>query len=209
MNIISNVKDMSVYQIITSLPRIFWFSLLHASCIYPILYTFTAYGPFYLQENFSSIKNTNDAGNAISLLYLAIAFAPISGMIIDRLGNRVLVQLLASINILIMFLILKYIPWVNPLLCLFYMGLLFSITESNILAIISYTVPQDRLGTAYGLFSWCCSIMLVIEPMVVGYLKQTTNSFELSIWLYISLVILSIIFIYIVLVIKKSQKLVL
>ena len=204
----TNIKDMSVYQIITSLPRIFWFSLLHAACIYPILYTFTAYGPFYLQESFKSIQTIEDAGNAISLLYFAIAFSPLSGMVIDRIGHRVWVQLVASINILIMFLILKYVPWVNPLLCLFYMGLLFSITESNILAIISYTVPPDRLGTAYGLFAWCSSIMLVIEPLVVGYMKQTTNSFALSIWLYIDLVILSVIFMAIVLIMQTQLKLI-
>jgi MFS family permease len=125
-----------------------------------------------------------EAGNGIGLLYLGIVFAPVSGWIIDRVGHRIEIQFMSTLAILALFLILKYDTAINPYYLLFSLGILFSVTESNSLALISYIVPDYILGTAYGLSACGISVTLLLEPALVGYLRESTGSFESSIWLF-------------------------
>jgi len=167
----------------------FWLLFLHTSCMSPILYTFTAFGPLYLQDNFATLQSSESAGDGISLLYLGIAFAPLSGFLIDRIGYRVVIQLVANLLILFLFVALKYMSSINPYYALFAVGLCFSVTEANSLAMVSYVVPSEKLGEAYGITACGVSIALLFEPALVGYLRDVTGSFEASIWLFLFLIL--------------------
>lgn len=174
------------YHILQKFPVLFWLILLHVSLVSPILYTFTAFGPMYLQETFAASLNAMEAGNAISLLYMSIVAAPFTGMVIDYIGHRSWVQFFASLNIPIIFLLLIY-DILDPSVCMVWMGFVFSITESNGLALISLVVPTELMGTAFGILGCCISLALLIEPAAVGWIRQSTGSFALSIWIFFSL----------------------
>jgi MFS family permease len=169
-------------------PLLFWLLFLHISLMSPILYTFTAFGPLYLQDGFASLRTSEAAGGAISLLYMGIAFAPLSGFIIDRLGHRALVQLIGNLSILVLFLLLKYAPTINPYYALLVVGLSFSVTEANGLAMISLIAPTEKLGEAYGIIGCGVSVALLFEPALVGYLRDLTGSFAASVWLFLTLI---------------------
>ncbi len=175
--------------VLKKFPTIFWLLLLHISLVSPILYTFTAFGPMYLQETFPSTSTATEAGDAISLLYMSIVAAPFTGMIIDYIGYRSYVQFFASCNIPFLFILLTY-GWLNPKVCMIWMGVIFSITESNGMALISLTVPSELTGTAFGLYACCISIALLLEPASVGYIREWTGSFALSIWIFTGLTFL-------------------
>jgi MFS family permease len=174
------------YATLSKFPALFWLILLHISLVSPILYTFTAFGPMYLQETFASSLDTLEAANAISLLYMSIVAAPFTGMIIDYVGYRSWIQCFASFNIPFIFLLLIF-DLANPNLCMIWMGLIFSITESNGMAMISLVVPTELTGTAFGILGCCISIALLVEPAAVGWIRQTTGSFTLSIWIFFAL----------------------
>lgn len=163
----------------------FWILLLHIFFTSPILYTFTAFGPLYLQETFELTKSPEAAGNATSLLYLAIGLAPIIGVIIDRIGHRSLIQAIASFLLPFLFLLLATKQSINPYYCFFLIGFVYSITESNGLALISIVVPSKSHGTAYGLLGCSISYALIIEPYVIGRLREITGSFSISIWIFV------------------------
>ena len=167
--------------------------------------TFTAFGSLYRLDNFPSIQSIEEAGTVISLLYLGIVFSPLAGFIIERTGHRILIQLIATCNILLLFLILIYIPNINQYLCFGYLGILFSITESNYLAVIACIVPEDLVGTAYGLFGCIISFAFLIAPATVGYLRETTGSFTQRIWKFVISIIISAILCCLLLI--YSQKL--
>ena len=169
-------------------PLLFWLTTFHVALVSPILYTFTAFGPLYLLDNFPCFQSEEQAGDAISLLYLGIVLAPLTGMAIDRIGHRVLVQLFAVANILLLLIALKCYPSIDPYSCLFYMGFMFSVTESNSLAIVSYVIPREKLGTAYGIGACFISVALLVEPTVVGYLRAQSGSFASSLSMFIALV---------------------
>jgi hypothetical protein len=170
-------------EILCEFSILFWLLLLHVGLTSPILYTFTAFGPLYLQENFESTRTAEAAGDAISLLYMAIVAAPFVGMVIDRVGHRSLFQLAAAANIPVIFLLLTY-KVIEPTWCLFWMGLCYSVTEANSLALISLIVPPAKQGAAFGLLGCSISLALLVEPWAVGYLRQTTGTFTVSIWIF-------------------------
>jgi hypothetical protein len=144
-----------------SFTPLFWLHLAHIGFTSPILYTFTAFGPVYLQENFASTRSPEAAGNVISLLYLSIVAAPLMGLLVDRLGNRILIQFIAAANIPVIFVFLAY-EVLAPSTCLIWMGLIYSITEANATAIISLIVPSKRQGSAFGLYGCAISFALLI-----------------------------------------------
>ncbi len=100
---------------------IFWLQLGHVGLTSPVLWTFTAFGPLYLQESFPDTMSTQEAGDAISFLYLSILASPVMGILIDRIGKRALVQFVASsfIPLILVALVL------GELLFFFYTCLLF------------------------------------------------------------------------------------
>lgn len=180
----SGIKD-----VLGSFSFLFWLVLIHIGLMSPILYTFTAFGPLYLMENFDSTQSLEQAGDAISLLYMAIVAAPIAGMIIDRVGHRSLIQFIASANIPVIFLLLTY-KVLPPSPCLLWMGLMYSITEANGLALISLIVPPESQGTAFGLCGCFISLALLVEPAAVGTLREWSGAFTSSIWVFTSMTVL-------------------
>lgn len=181
---VTNEKSFWIKDLFYSLPLQFWLLWLHIGLMSPILYTFTAFGPLYLQENFESTATLREAGDCISLLYLSIFFAPITGLVIDYVSPyRTMIQTIASFNIPIIFIILTY-KLLSPKVCMLWMGFIFSITESNSFAILSITVSSDRLGTAFGLVGCAVSIALLFEPLIVGTLKELTGKFTITIWMF-------------------------
>lgn len=182
--------EQSVWQqsvdTLAKFPVLFWLIILHISLVSPILYTFTAFGPMYLQETFGSSLTTTEAGTAISLLYMSIVAAPFTGMAIDYIGYRSWVQFFASANIPIIFLLLIY-EVLDPSICMIWMGLIFSVTESNGVVLVSLVVPTELTGTAFGIYACCISFALLLEPATVGWIRQSTGSFSLSIWIFFSL----------------------
>jgi hypothetical protein len=183
----NSTQNRNPFAVLREFPFLFWLLMVHIMLISPILYTFTAFGPMYLQETFPShIHSGVEAGSAISLLYMFIVTAPITGMIVDHIGHRSYVQLVASSSIPLLFILLTF-DWVDPKVCLGLMGIFFSVTKSNALALISMTVPSHLTATGFGLYSCFMSIALFIEPAAVGWIRERTGSFAWSIWIFISL----------------------
>jgi MFS family permease len=174
------------WYVLTRFPTLFWLLLIHIGLVSPILYTFTAFGPMYLQETFPSTATATEAGNAISLLYMSIVAAPFTGIVIDWIGYRAQIQFFASCNIPILFFLLTY-DLLNPNVCMIWMGIIFSITESNGMALVSLVVPMELTGTAYGIYACCISIALLVEPAAVGWIREQTGSFAWSIWIFFGL----------------------
>jgi MFS family permease len=192
----SKKTSSSIFGVLFEFPLLFYILLLHISLVSPILYTFTAFGPMYLQQTFPSCSSPTVAGNAISLLYMSIVAAPFTGIVIDYYGYRSYVQFVASCNIPLIFMLLHY-GYLDPNLAMCWMGVIYSITESNSFALIALIVPQELTGTAFGILGCCISIALLVEPAAVGVIFQYTGSFKISIWIFFYLTLIGSIFAFI------------
>jgi MFS-type transporter involved in bile tolerance (Atg22 family) len=109
-----------------------------------------------------------------------------TGMLVDMVGYRSYVQFFASCNIPVLFLLLTY-GMISPNIAMIAMGVIFSITESNGMALISLVVPSELTGTAYGLYACSISFALLLEPVAVGSIREMTGSFAWSIWIFFGL----------------------
>lgn len=102
--------------------------LIHSGLLSPLLYTFTAFGPLFLQEKYG--YDSTDAGRVTSYLYAAILMSPVFGYLVDRFGHRSLVQIIVSALIVPCFGALHFTTW-SPAVIFILLGLCFSITEAN------------------------------------------------------------------------------
>lgn len=194
----------SIFSVLFEFPLLFYMLLLHISLVSPILYTFTAFGPMYLQQTFPSCASPTVAGNAISLLYMSIVAAPFTGIVIDYYGYRSYVQFVASCNIPLIFILLHH-GYLDPNIAMLWMGIIYSITESNGFALIALIVPQELTGTAFGILGCCISIALLIEPAAVGMIFQYTGSFKISIWIFFYLTLIGSVFAFIMILYDRMH----
>ncbi|KAJ1454780.1 major facilitator superfamily domain-containing protein [Pelagophyceae sp. CCMP2097] len=163
--------------------RVFWVILVQIAFTTPVLYTFTAFGAAYLDEDFPNVERGADA---VTVLYLAIATAPLAGAIVDRTGRRALVQCAATAQIPLALAALA-LRLLRPSVCLGWMGVSYAFSEPNSLALVALAVEPEWQGTAFGLEGCAISAALLIEPLVVGAMRDATASFQASIWLFVAL----------------------
>ena len=107
-------------------------------------------------------------------------------MIIDKIGNRSLIQFIASSNVPLIFILMSN-STISPTWGLVWMGLVYSITESNGFALVSMIVPTEVQGSAFGLIGCSISFALLIEPAFVGLLREKSGGFDSSIWVFVVL----------------------
>lgn len=195
----------TMMQTLQSFPLIFWLIMVQEGLLTgPILYTFTAFGPLYLQENFEATRDARAAGNATSLLYVAIVAAPLTGAAIDRLGHRSLIQFAAAAVVPLVFTALAF-QLLQPAVCMLALGLAYSVAESNALAMVSLVVPGSSQGAAFGLYACAVSFALLLEPWSVGALHERTGSFATSIWIFTAITALGALLAMVVFVYDRAH----
>ncbi len=177
-------EPLSALATLRRFPRAFWLLLLHIGLTSPCLWTFSDFGTLYLQENFASTATAEVAGKTMSLLYLGIVLAPFTGIIIDRIGHRTLVQLVAASVVPLLFLALDN-HVLGPAAALAAMGFVYGVTETNGFALVALVVPEEVQGAAFGLVGCVISIALIVEPYAVGALREAYGTFQSSMSLFI------------------------
>jgi hypothetical protein len=183
------VEPLSALATLRRFPRAFWLLILHIGLTSPCLWTFSDFGTLYLQENFASTATAEAAGKTMSLLYLGIVMAPVTGFIIDRMGHRTLVQLVAASVVPLLFLALDN-HVLSPAAALAAMGFVYGVTETNGFALVALVVPEEVQGSAFGLVGCVISIALIVEPYAVGALRERYGTFQSSMALFICVTVL-------------------
>jgi MFS family permease len=184
-----HVEPLSALATLRRFPRAFWLLILHIGLTSPCLWTFSDFGTLYLQENFASTATAEAAGKTMSLLYLGIVMAPVTGFIIDRIGHRTLVQLVAASVVPLLFLALDN-HVLSPAAALAAMGFVYGVTETNGFALVALVVPEEVQGAAFGLVGCVISIALIVEPYAVGALRERYGTFQSSMALFICVTVL-------------------
>lgn len=84
------------------------------------------------------------------LIYLISAFAsPVFGFIMDRVGRNILFVFVAVMSTMVGHGLLAF-TFVNPYIGVTVMGLSYSLLASSLWPMITFVIPQNQLGTAFG-----------------------------------------------------------
>ena len=181
----SHAPPLSALATLRRFPTSFWVLLLHVGLTSPVLWTFSDFGCLYLQEKFASTPTPEIAGKTMSLLYLGIVCAPFTALLIDRVGHRPLVQLVASSSVPFLFFLLDR-QALSPAAALGCLGFVYGVTETNGFALVAVLVPEEVQGAAFGLVGCAISFALILEPWAVGVMREASGNFDMAMSMFFS-----------------------
>jgi MFS family permease len=116
------------------------------------------------------------AGELKSLLPLfSMIGMPIFGLVVDRVGKRALFMLIGSALLVPPFLIMAYTRL--PLeLSMGMLGLAFALVPAVLWPAVTYLVPEERLGSAYALMTFCQQAAWAGMAWGMGVVKDATGA---------------------------------
>jgi MFS family permease len=116
------------------------------------------------------------AGELKSLLPLfSMIGMPIFGLIVDRVGRRALFMLVGSALLVPPFLLMAYTRL--PLeLSMGMLGLAFALVPAVLWPAVTYLVPEQRLGSAYALMTFCQQIAWAGMAWGMGAVKDAAHA---------------------------------
>ena len=116
------------------------------------------------------------AGELKSLLPLfSMIGMPIFGLVVDRVGRRALFMLVGSALLVPPFLLMAYTRL--PLeLSMGMLGLAFALVPAVLWPAVTYLVPEQRLGSAYALMTFCQQIAWAGMAWGMGAVKDAAHA---------------------------------
>ncbi|KAF0700884.1 Aste57867_8602 [Aphanomyces stellatus] len=127
----------------------------------------------YQTHGYSIVKS----GFVSSLSHSAVLFAPVFGILIDRVGGRVPVILTsAALGILAYGLLL--FTTVTPVVSLLLISVCLCATPTVLMACMPLTIPKSRYGLAFGIGEVVDAVGGASGNLVVGYVRDATGSYD-------------------------------
>jgi MFS family permease len=104
-----------------------------------------------------------------SMLTLFAMFGtPAFGWVVDRVGRRALLMMFGSLLLIPVYLLMAY-THVSLYVPMAMMGIAFSLIPAVMWPSVAYVVPENKLGTAYGLMTMIQNIGLTAFNLLIGW----------------------------------------
>ncbi|CAG2171327.1 unnamed protein product, partial [Oppiella nova] len=141
-----------------------WVIVFNYSAVFP----FISLGiPFYKRKFGFSGSEANVINS--SIYFISIFASPVMGFIIGRVGHNLLFVTLSVLLTAISHAILGF-TFVNPWVSIVLMGIAYSIFACIVWTVISFIVPKNTLGTAFGISQALINLILGLIDLAVGYI---------------------------------------
>lgn len=160
---------------------IFWIVVLNCILSYTSYFSFVDNGNDLLCTLFK--YTPQKAGELLTVVYMVSAFlTPIFGIIVDKIGKRLNLMMIALILLIVPHVILNVLPqecdkiWV--VLALFLIGVFFAGYAAVFWSCTPLIVDEHKQGIAFGIVYSSLNIVLVIASLFVGIIHDTTTSYK-------------------------------
>jgi cyanate permease len=108
--------------------------------------------------------------------------SPLIGLFLDRRGHHGRLLLLGSAIMLPCYLALA-LSSSSPIPAVLGLGLAFSLVPTVVWPMVPLLVPEDRVGSAYGLMSMLQAVGMALVPWGSGALRDATGNYVASLLL--------------------------
>ena len=153
--------------------RSFIFIALLCVTFYSAVFPFVKYAPDLLSNKFG--MDTDLAGKITSILpFGTILFTPLFGTFTDKRGKSASLMIYGSILLILVHLMFA-LTTITPYVPMFLLGVAFSLIPAAMWPSVAKIVPENRLGTAYGLMFSIQNIGLWAFPMLIGKVLDLSN----------------------------------
>jgi len=161
-------KFSDIFSIISN--RGFWLIALLCVLFYSAVFPFVKYATSVMINKYN--VDPSLAGTIVALLPMGnILLTPLFGGIYDKKGKGATIMILgAALLIIVHFLFslpVLNIWWFAAILMIL-LGVAFSLVPSAMWPSVPKIIPENKLGTAYGLIFWVQNIGLSMVPFMIG-----------------------------------------
>jgi len=155
----------------------FWFISLLCVTFYSAVFPFQAYAPDILVQKFKYSEIL--AGSiASALIFGTMIFTPILGWLVDRYGRRAKLMMVGSLLLVPCHLLLGY-TYIPPIIPIFIVGIALSLVPAALWAAIPMMVPENRLGTAFGVVGYIQNVGLMLFPYIAGRISDAHTTLKI------------------------------
>lgn len=152
----------------------YWWVVGLCVCFYATIFPFRSFANLYMTQAHGISEA--EAGALKSWLPLISGFGMIAvGLFVDKLGRRAMLMAIGSALLVPPFLLMAYTKL--PLeLSMGMLGLAFAVVPAVLWPSVTYLVPEQRLGSAFALLTFCQQVFWGAMSWGIGELKVATNA---------------------------------
>lgn len=149
----------------------FWLLALLCVLFYSAVFPFMKYATALMINKYGVEENL--AGLIPSILpYGTIILTPLFGRIYDKIGKGVTIMIIGAALLIFVHLLFAS-PFLNvwwfAAFLMFVLGVAFALVPSAMWPSVPKIIPQNQLGTAYGVIFWVQNIGLGGVPLLIGW----------------------------------------
>lgn len=157
--------------------RSFWLCTGLCVVLYSAILPFNNVASAFFVENFYShyplAEAQQRAGNVMSLIFLVSAFGtPPFGGVVDLVGLRTHFLTFSSVLVVVTFAFIFSVP---PVVSTLFLGIVYTVFAGALWPAFTLAVPENLLGTAYGVATSLQNAGLAVAPLLVGHLQATAG----------------------------------
>jgi MFS family permease len=152
----------------------YWWVVGLCAAFYATIFPFRTFANLYFIEAHGVTPER--AGSLKSLLPLfSMIGMPLFGLLVDRVGKRALLMAVGSALLVPPFLLMVYTRL--PLeLSMIMLGVAFALVPAVLWPAVTYLVPDERLGSAYALMTFCQQALWAAMSWGVGRVKDAAHA---------------------------------
>ncbi|MCQ2115388.1 MAG: MFS transporter [Bacteroidales bacterium] len=161
--------------------KMFWIVALLCVLYYSAIFPFQRYATNFLEETLA-IGNDEAAHLFSCFPILAMVLTPFLGYFLDRIGKGATMLMVGSVIMIACHLSFAFLLPLVPskalaLTLIVILGVSFSLVPASLWPSVPKIIDEKILGSAYCLIFWVQNIGLCLVPLLIGYLRQSTNGY--------------------------------
>jgi MFS family permease len=152
----------------------YWWVVGLCVAFYATIFPFRTFANLYFIE--AKGLSPEAAGNLKSILpLLSMIGMPLFGLLVDRIGKRALLMAAGSALLVPPFFLLVGTS-ISPTILMGMLGLAFALVPAVLWPAVTYLVPEERLGSAYALMTFCQQVGWAGMSWGLGLLKDSSHA---------------------------------
>ena len=179
----------------------YWYVVALCITFYSGIFPFQTFAVKFFQDAHGA---TRELGGFLSsmLTLFAMIGTPLFGLLVDRVGKRALFMMAGSLLLIPVYLLMAY-THVSLYVPMAMMGIAFSLIPAVMWPSVAYLVPEEKLGTAYGLMTLIQNVGLAGFNFLIGWANDHAAAsaahpagYRLGMWIFSSLGFFGFLFAY-------------
>lgn len=170
------------FRDIFKLSLTFWLVTVIIAMSYSVFFSSVTTGEVFYISKYSMSVGTANIANTVT--YIVSLPSPLVGLLIDRVGYNVYWGVSGILSIILAQVLLAgllpatYIPYLGSA----FVGISYIIVTSGLISVIALLVPEQLLGTAYGIASSSQNVFAALVALAAGLITDRLGYFVLHIF---------------------------